>query len=407
MSKLLVDTGIKWIGKIPEDWNVVKVNKMFYRRKEINQDDNPTILSLARTGVKIRDISNNEGQLAESYDNYHKVHIGDLMLNPMDLISGANCSVSYVEGVISPAYINLTRKTECNSRYYDYFFKNQYWVNAMFIHGKGVSFDNRWTMNAETIMDYKIPVPPVDEQNKIAAYLDRKCSKIDQVIEDNNKSIELLEEYKKRYISDTVINKDNKKMRLRNIASIVRGGSPRPIEDYLIDSNQDGTNWIKIGDTIKGNKYITSTSQKIKNSGVSKSRLLHKGDFVLSNSMSFGQPYILDIDGCIHDGWLAFQNISSDILKDYLYYFLTSDYCMNQFSDSISGAVVGNLNIDKVKNTTIFLPDIKEQQNIVKHLDDFCFKIDKVIEYRKKIIEKLEEYKKSLIYEVVTGKKEV
>ena len=200
MSKLLVDTGIKWIGKIPEDWNVVKVNKMFYRRKEINQDDNPTILSLARSGVKIRDISNNEGQLAESYDNYHKVHIGDLMLNPMDLISGANCSVSYVEGVISPAYINLARKTECNSRYYDYFFKNQYWVNAMFIHGKGVSFDNRWTMNAETIMDYKIPVPPVNEQNKIAAYLDDKCNKIDTIIEDNNREILCDESFKLKNI---------------------------------------------------------------------------------------------------------------------------------------------------------------------------------------------------------------
>ena len=149
MSRTLVDTGIQWIGKIPGDWDIVKVNKLFFRRKEVNTDIDPTVLSLARSGVKVRDISTNEGQLAESYDNYHRVYFGDLMLNPMDLVSGANCSMSEVEGVISPAYINLAKKEECNPKYYDYFFKNQYWVNAMFIHGKGVSFDNRWTMNAE------------------------------------------------------------------------------------------------------------------------------------------------------------------------------------------------------------------------------------------------------------------
>jgi len=165
MNRELVDSGIEWIGKIPEDWNIVKVNKVFFRRKEINKEIDPVILSLARSGVKVRDITTNEGQLAEDYSSYHRGHIGDLMINPMDLISGANCSVSEVEGVISPAYINLAKKEICNSKYYDYFFKNQYWVNAMFIHGKGVSFDNRWTMNAETMMNYKIPFPSIKEQN--------------------------------------------------------------------------------------------------------------------------------------------------------------------------------------------------------------------------------------------------
>lgn len=216
MSREMKDSEIDWIDQIPENWQIVKVNKLFFRRKEINDSNNPTILSLARDGVKVRDISTNEGQLAESYDNYHKVYKNDLMINPMDLISGANCSLSEVEGVISPAYINLANKGECCPKYYDYFFKNQYWVKAMFIHGKGVSFDNRWTMNNETMMGYKIPMPSRKEQTKIANYLDNKCLLIEQQIENNKKSIELLEEYKTN-LYDEVCLKGLKNREFNNI----------------------------------------------------------------------------------------------------------------------------------------------------------------------------------------------
>ena len=144
MSRELVDSGVKWIGYIPKNWEITTVNKIFFRRKEVNNVEEPTILSLARDGVKIRDISTNEGQLAESYDNYHKVYKDDLMLNPMDLISGANCSLSKIEGVISPAYINLANRGKIYPKYYDYFFKYQYWIKAMFIHGKGQLIGKQW-----------------------------------------------------------------------------------------------------------------------------------------------------------------------------------------------------------------------------------------------------------------------
>ena len=221
MSRVLVDSGIKWIGSLPNTWSITTVNKIFYRRKEVNDVDNPTVLSLARDSVKIRDISTNEGQLAESYDNYHKVYKDDLMINPMDLISGANCSLSQVEGVISPAYINLAKKENIYPKYYDYFFKYQYWVNAMFIHGKGVSFDNRWTMNWETMSSYKLPFPNYNEQKNIANYLDKQCTKIDEIISDNNHEIELLEEYKNNIILDKVCHGlDYSEFKIINIDSI-------------------------------------------------------------------------------------------------------------------------------------------------------------------------------------------
>ena len=149
--------------------------------------NNPVVLSLARSGVKVRDISNNEGQIAESYFNYNPVDVDDILLNPMDLYSGANCSISKVKGVISPAYINLKALEGVNPGFFDYYFKVQYWLMAFFSYGKGVSFENRWTLNAEILMNYPLLVPKYSEQCKIKKYLDEKCSKIDVVLENLNK----------------------------------------------------------------------------------------------------------------------------------------------------------------------------------------------------------------------------
>ena len=186
--------------------------------------------------------------------------------------------------------------------------------------------------------------------------------------------------------------------KLRRLSKIVRGGSPRPIEDYLSD---EGYNWIKIGDTIKGSKYITSTKQKIKKSGLSATRFVHSGDLILTNSMSFGNPYILDIDGCIHDGWLAFSELNG-IDKEYLYYVLVSDLCGKQFKLQVDGGVVQNLNIDKVKDTWLALPPIEEQSSMVAYLDTATAKIDEAIAQQQKMIDLLNERKQIIINNAVT-----
>ena len=198
------DSGIDWIGAIPLSWKVKKVKHGFYRKKEEAHQDNPIVLSLARSGVRVRDISTNEGQIAESYYNYNIVQPGDLLLNPMDLYSGANCSISKVSGVISPAYINLGAKEGYNATFFDYYFKTQYWAMAMFAHGKGVSFDNRWTINANDLLNYYIPVPCIDEQNQIASFLDLQCSQIDSVLEKTRTSIEEYKQLKQAVITKAV-----------------------------------------------------------------------------------------------------------------------------------------------------------------------------------------------------------
>lgn len=156
--------------------------------------------------------------------------------------------------------------------------------------------------------------------------------------------------------------------RLYNVLEIARGGSPRPIQAFLTEADE-GINWIKIGDTEKGGKYINSTKEKIIPEEMKKSRFVKKGDFILSNSMSFGRPYILNIDGCIHDGWLVFSNVGTCFFKDYLYYLLSSNFVYSQFCSRVSGAVVNNLNSDKVKSTLIPLPPKREQKRIASSLE--------------------------------------
>ena len=158
-------------------------------------------------------------------------------------------------------------------------------------------------------------------------------------------------------------------VRLGSICEIARGGSPRPIKQYLTDA-PDGVNWIKISDSDIGGKYINRTKEKIVPEGVSKSRLVHKGDFLLTNSMSFGRPYILNVDGCIHDGWLVLSGYDGCYEKDFLYYMLSSRFAYYQFCDIVSGAVVKNLNSDKVAAALFPLPPRPEQLRIVKAIEN-------------------------------------
>lgn len=163
-------------------------------------------------------------------------------------------------------------------------------------------------------------------------------------------------------------------------AKIVRGASPRPIKNF-ITTEPDGVNWIKIGDVKPGEKYITSSAEKITLDGAKKSRPVKKGDFILSNSMSFGRPYILKIDGCVHDGWLAISEFSDSYVSDFLYYLLSSNMCQNQMKKKASfGGAVQNLNADIVRELSLPVPPLEVQQEIVYLLDDFTAKTAELLD---------------------------
>ncbi len=183
-------------------------------------------------------------------------------------------------------------------------------------------------------------------------------------------------------------------VQIGDVCTVERGGSPRPIDKYITDS-PDGINWIKIGDS-NDSMYITSTAQKIIPEGIKKSRYVQPGDFLLSNSMSFGRPYILKIDGCIHDGWLVLRDRDNVFDKRFLYYYLSSPSTYQKFKNMAVGGVVNNLNSEMVRGVTVPVPPLKEQFGIVALLD----KVTDSISLRKQQLAKLDELVKSRFIEL-------
>lgn len=157
---------------------------------------------------------------------------------------------------------------------------------------------------------------------------------------------------------------------LGDVAKIQRGASPRPIAKYMTEES-NGIPWIKIGDTSPGNKYINKTLQKVTVEGAKKSRILNPGDFVISNSMSFGRPYILRITGAIHDGWASISGFGERLNPDYLYHYLSSKNVQNYWESKINSGSVSNLNVDIIKKLPVPLPDKHQQERISMLLDKF------------------------------------
>ena len=187
---------------------------------------------------------------------------------------------------------------------------------------------------------------------------------------------------------------------LGNYAQIFRGGSPRPIQAFLTTSDK-GVNWIKIGDVGEEDKFIKSTEEKIIPEGVSRSRMVFIGDLILSNSMSYGRPYIMNIEGCIHDGWLVIQKYDRVFDRDYLYYALSSGLTMKQYVAMAAGSSVQNLNKEKVSKIVLPCPRISEQKSIAEVLSD----IDTLIIDLKKLIRKKKDIRQGTMQMLVTGKK--
>ena len=272
-------------------------------------------------------------------------------------------------------------------------------------------------ISAKKLSTITFQLPPLPEQQRIAKAL----SDVDALISTTEKLIQKKKNIKQGAMQNLLTGKkrlpgfakstnykqselglipeDWEVKEFGDYALIVRGGSPRPIQNFLT-TNSDGINWIKIGDVKPEDKYIVSTEEKIIPEGKSRSREVHKGDFILSNSMSFGRPYILQIDGCIHDGWLAIQNYQETFDSDFLYYLLGSDEIFQQYIEMAAGSSVQNLNKEKVAKLLVPIFDKKEQTAIASVLSS----MDKEIETLNTKLEKYRNLKTAMMQQLLTGK---
>ena len=426
--RMMKDSGIEWIGQIPEDWNIVRVKQAFIRKNEKAQQENPVVLSLARAGVKVRDVSTNEGQVAESYYNYNPVSVGDLLLNPMDLYSGANCSLSEVEGVISPAYVNLKNKEGYFSKFYDYYFKVQYWMMVLFAHGKGVSFDNRWTLNHETLMNFPIVSPAYETQKRIADFLDEKCGKIDRYIAKQQQVIEKLKAYKQSVITEAVTKGLNPDVPMKDSGLKYKLDMPahwenRKVISILAMRVVDGAHESpELFD--EGIPYISATAIVNGKIDFSQKRgfispeycdicdqryVPHLDDILMIKlGASTGQVAMVETTNRFNI-WvpLAAIRCNESAYPKFVYYAFQSDYFIKQMELSWTYGTQQTLGVKTIERLRILIPSVEEQKQIADYLTERCKMIDASIEKYQQIVDKLTVYKKSLIYEAVTGKMEV
>lgn len=425
MARQMKDSGIEWIGEIPVDWSMKRVKHIFTRKNEKVMQENPTILSLARDGVKVRDISNNEGQIAESYYNYNPVEKGDLLLNPMDLYSGANCSISKVQGVISPAYINLRANAGINPTFYDYYFKVQYWLMVFFSYGKGVSYDNRWTLSAETLMNYPAVALSYEEQCKRANYLDRKCRQIDAIIARQQEAIEKLKAYKLSVISEAVTKgldpnvpmKDSgvewigkipehwEFRKIKNCCDVVdcKNRTPEiiPDGDYIVVR----TTCIKDGMFSYNGSY--RTDRKNFEEWTAKGQPQY-GDIFFTREAPMGEACLVPNEDnlCMGQRVMFFRPIHGEDPR-FILYSIYGPLAREYIESKNKGSTVGHLKLGQVASLPLLYCAPEEQKKIANYLDEKCKAINELISCKQEVVGKLQQYKKSLIYEIVTGKKEV
>lgn len=327
---------------------------------------------------RMDDIRENGGILSKSieYVSMEAVKGGNLF--PAGSIIVATSATIGVHALIEVPFL-------CNQRFTTLQIKNKYQdrLIAKFIYYYCFLLDE-WCMNNTTkssfasvdmrkFQHFKFPVPPLQIQEEIVRILDSFTqleAELEAELEARRKQYE--------YYRDSLLDSNNRNKHidirvvpLGELCEITRGASPRPISKFITSDIENAVPWIKIGDVEALGKYVTQTAQFITIEGAAKSREVRPGDFLLSNSMSFGRPYISKINGCIHDGWLNITNFKRAFLPDYLYHLLRSAKIQHQFESSVGSSTVSNLNSQIVARTVVEVPPLEEQERIVGILDKF------------------------------------
>lgn len=422
------DSGIEWIGEVPNDWRIVKNKNAFVCNKELVGEKSglTQLLSLTTRGIKKKDINNAEGKLPESFDTYQFVKENDIVMCLFDLDCSAVFSgISPFDGMISPAYRVLSCKESMEPRYADYWFRYISDGRKFNHYAKNI----RYTLSYEEFSALPLLLPEKSAQRSIADYLDRKCSQIDAIIARQQEVIEKLKAYKLSIITEAVTKgldpdvpmKDSgvewigeipehwKMVRLKFLLShIIDCPHETPIYsadgDYLV---------IRTADQDLGKLRAAEDMYRL-DEGEYQNRIrrmpLEKDDIVYGREGErWGLACLVPESNkyCLGQRMLQFRCKRELFLPGFAMWALNSKFVYLQGAIDTIGSTSPHVNISTVRNFLIPVPNINEQLEIIEYVDKKMSQLDKEVEHREMLICKLNEYKKSLIYEVVTGKKEV
>ena len=423
---------------IPENWVWVRFGEIFEitSSKRVHQRDWKTSgipFYRAREIAKLADYGEVQNELFISDELYSELTAASLPPKANDfMVSGVGTlGKTYIVREDDVFYykdasvLHVRNQHKITPQFFKYYMESDALMNQVWANSSGTTVA---TLTIERFNNYLIPLPPLTEQQQIVAKLNRLLNEIDSLKAQEQALITAQNAFPKKLraallqaaVQGELNERTNENardllaaiqaekaalqkagklkkdkplaaiseeeipftipenwvwVRLGEVFNISRGGSPRPIQQFLTD-DENGINWIKISDTDIGGKYIRKTKEKIIHEGMNKSRFIKAESLLLTNSMSYGRPYILKTNGCIHDGWLSLEPLNEDVDREYAFYVISSHTVQNQFHQTVAGAVVKNLNSDKVKETLIPLPPLTEQQQIVAKLEVLLAEID-------------------------------
>ena len=411
------DSGIEWIGEIPKDWEVHPVYAYFEEGKTKNyrmQEQN--LLSLSYGRIIRKDINTNGGLLPASFNTYNVVEAGDIIIRPTDLQNdkrSLRTGLVKEQGIITSAYIDLRPKDNVNSKYYHYLLHSYDVIKVFYNMGNGV----RQGLNFSEFAKLLLLEPTTVEQQQIADYLDTQCSEIDATAEDIQKEISLLEDYKKSVITEAVTKGLNPDVEMKDSGIEWIGQIPKhwkiirigyilgEIDRRSITGMEESLSVSQVLGVVPSSQIaVPSTASTMVGQ-----KIVEPGELVLNKLKAhLGVCFVSNYKGLVSPDYAVYkanEKVKSKLLE---YVFHTAS-CIWEFKKYITGVGQGlsRLYTKDLFRINVALPDMLEQQQIVSYLDTKCSEIDTLIADKKRQLDILADYKKSLIYEYVTGKKEV
>lgn len=423
MARQMKDSGVEWIGQIPEDWEIVRIKQLFAEVDErCTKGNEYTLLSVSEYyGVSPKKDHLNEDDMlthAETLDGYKICRKNDIVMNIM-LAWKRALGVSEYIGIISPAYCVYRARQEVCAKYFHYLFRTDIYAELFKQNSTGI-IDSRLRLYPDKFLALKCQVPPLEQQDKIASYLDRKCAEIDAIIAKQQQIIEKLKEYKLSVITEAVtkgldpnvpmkdsgvewIGKIPEHWNILKLQAHTRMLTPMRDRPEKLDGDIP---WVRIEDY--DGKYISTSKEGL---GVSLEtvnemnlKIYPVGSILCTSSCDLGKCAIVTRELVSNQ---RFINIIPDLdtNSDYLYYLMLSN--AKRLNHLSTGTIQANLSRKAFEHLMVQFPPFAEQKEIAEYLDKKCETVELSIRKKQELIDRLNLYKKSLIYETVTGKKEI
>ena len=403
MSVEMKDSGIAWVGYVPKHWEVIRLKNVFCEYNVKSENGTETLLSLSQyTGVKPKSETELAGSHeAESYEGYKIVKAGQLVMNIMLAWNGSYALSDY-DGMISPAYCIYDFRTVCHKKYFHYLLRIDGYPSAFKTMSRGI-IDSRLRLYPEQFYTFNTVVPPKEEQSRIANFLDKKCAEIDELIALQEQMIAQLTTYKQAVITETVTKGLDPNVKMKDSGVEWIGEIP---ENWDVCKIQYMAN-LKSGYNL--------TTEQITDEGLYP---VYGGNGIRGFYHEFfndGEYVLIGRQGALCG------NINYSTGKFWATEHAVICYPKMQYATKWFGELLRSMNlnqyslasaqpglaVERIKALSIPLPPLSEQQTIANYLDQKCKEIDELISVKKEKIEKLKAYKKSVIYEYVTGKKQV